>query len=211
MDKIAARKIFLFFCMYLMQIGFLFAQDTATILSLYNPQNFYLPEFNPPVANEYRSANGSPGPLYWQNSADYIIHTTLSEKDTTISGYVEIAYTNNSPDKLDYLWLQLDQNLFNPKSRGAATIPASAFSIDIKGFARGGFHIAGVSISYQGETYKVQPVITDTRMQLRLNKPVLPKGDKITITVNYSFAVPAYGADRMGRTYVKKGVVYQIA
>jgi hypothetical protein len=45
------------------------------------------------------------------------------EQDTTITGEVNITYTNNSPDNLDYLWLQLDQNLFKPDSRGAATVP----------------------------------------------------------------------------------------
>src|SRR5579862_150216 len=73
--------------------------------SSYNPQDFFLQSFNPLPGNAFRSASGSPGPLYWQNTASYLIHATLSEKDTSITGDVTIAYTNNSPDKLDYLWL----------------------------------------------------------------------------------------------------------
>lgn len=71
--------------------------------SLYNPQDYYLPGFNTTAGNQFRSANGAPGPMYWQNRADYLIHATLSEKDTSITGDVIITYTNNSPDKLDYL------------------------------------------------------------------------------------------------------------
>jgi Peptidase family M1 domain len=179
--------------------------------SSYNPQDFFLQSFSPLPGNAFRSASGSPGPLYWQNTASYLIHATLSEKDTSITGDVTIAYTNNSPDKLDYLWLQLDQNLFDSKSRGSAATPISGDRFDVRGFDRGGYHITSVTVTYAGKTYTVQPVISDTRMQVRLNTPVLPKGDKISIKVNYSFYIPYHGADRMGRLYTKNGVEYEIA
>ncbi len=179
--------------------------------SSYNPQDFFLQSFNPSPGNAFRSASGSPGPLYWQNTASYLIHATLSEKDTSITGDVTIAYTNNSPDKLDYLWLQLDQNLFDSKSRGFAATPISGDRFDVRGFDRGGYHITSVTVTYGGKTYTVQPVISDTRMQVRLNSPVLPKGDKISVKVNYSFYIPYHGADRMGRLYTKNGVEYEIA
>ncbi len=179
--------------------------------SSYNPQDFFLQSFNPLPGNAFRSASGSPGPFYWQNTASYLIHATLSEKDTSITGDVTIAYTNNSPDKLDYLWLQLDQNLFDSKSRGSAATPISGDRFDVRGFDRGGYHITSVTVTYGGKTYTVQPVISDTRMQVRLNSPVLPKGDKISVKVNYSFYIPYHGADRMGRLYTKNGVEYEIA
>src|ERR1039458_2944353 len=92
------------------------SQDSA---SIYKKNEVFDPRFLSQDATVYRSSNGSSGPKYWQNHADYIIHASLEEKDTTISGEVNIAYTNNSPDALKYLWLQLDQNLFKPDSRGA--------------------------------------------------------------------------------------------
>ena len=202
------KKVYLL-CLQLISFGFLFAQNGGND-SLYNPQDFYVPGFNPVAGNQFRSANGAPGPMYWQNSADYLIHATLSEKDTSIKGDVTISYTNNSPDKLDYLWLQLDQNLFDPASRGTLTTPVSGVRFDSKGF-RGGFHIEDVVVTYNGKTYKVPPVITDTRMQVRLNSPVLPKGGKVSVKINFSFAIPAYGSDRMGRMYTGKGVIYEIA
>ncbi len=190
---------------------FLSAQNDHGDSILYNPQDFFTPHFDPSPGNAFRSASGSPGPLYWQNVASYLIHATLSEKDTSVSGDVTISYTNNSPDKLDYLWLQLDQNLFDSKSRGSAATPISGDRFDVKGFDRGGYHITSVTVTYNGKTYSVDPVISDTRMQIRLNNPVLPKGDKISVKVNYSFYIPYHGADRMGRLYTKNGVVYEIA
>jgi Peptidase family M1 domain len=179
--------------------------------SVYSQQEFFSQNFNPAPGNAFRSASGSPGALYWQNSASYLIHATLSEKDTSITGDVTISYTNNSPDKLDYLWLQLDQNLFDSKSRGSAATPISGDRFDVRGFDRGGYQITSIVVTYAGKTYKVQPVISDTRMQVRLNSPVLPKGDKISVKVNYSFYIPYHGADRMGRLYTKNGVEYEIA
>lgn len=177
----------------------------------YNPLNFFVPEFDPDAGNAFRSAGGVPGPMYWQNQSSYLIHATLSEKDTSITGDVTISYTNNSPDKLDYLWLQLDQNLFEPSSRGAASIPYAGDRFGVSGFKRGGYKIAGVSVSYGGKSYNVQPVISDTRMQVRLKNPLMPKGDKISVHINYYFAIPAHGSDRLGRLYTKKGVEYEIA
>jgi hypothetical protein len=167
----------------------------------------------PTTTGDTRSASGQPGQHYWQNRADYQIRATLNEvsPDTTITGEVTVNYTNNSPDNLDYLWMQLDQNLFRPDSRGAATVPMGGDRFDVKGFTKGGYHIESVSVTYKGDTYTVQPVITDARMQLRLNKPMEGKGEKITVKVNYSFAIPYYGADRMGRKLFKQGWVYELA
>ncbi|MFZ4544704.1 MAG: M1 family metallopeptidase [Saprospiraceae bacterium] len=204
-------KKILFLCVTFLNTGFLFSQNLTNVSSNYNPQDFFLPTFNPTAGNQYRSANGTPGSMYWQNSADYLIRATLSEIDNSISGDVVISYTNNSPDKLDYIWLQLDQNLFDPSSRGAAATPVSGSRFEGQSFSPGGFKIAEVTVTANGKTYIVQPVISDTRMQLRLNSPMMPKGDKLSVKVNFSFVIPVYGSDRMGRMNTEKGVVYEIA
>jgi hypothetical protein len=64
-----------------------------------------------PTPNVYRTASGAPGPLYWQQRADYDISITLDEDKQKISGSEKVTYYNQSPDKLTYLWLQLDQNV----------------------------------------------------------------------------------------------------
>lgn len=186
----------------------LFAQQAK---SIYNQKEVFDPLFFTHDGNEFRSANGAPGPKYWQNKADYSIHATLGEKDSTIRGDVSINYTNNSPDALKYLWLQLDQNLFDTSSRGAATKVVSGDRFDAKGYTKGGYHIQSASVIYKGKSYLVNPVITDTRMQLRLPFSLRPGGEEIAIKIKYFFSIPQYGADRMGRLSTKNGVIYQLA
>ena len=189
-----------------------FAQTTPDSIK-YDHLDVFGPVTWPVTGGDTRSASGQPGQHYWQNRADYMIKASLNEdqQDTTVTGEVNITYTNNSPDNLDYLWLQLDQNLFKPGSLGAAATKIGGTRFDKKGFARGGYSIESVSVTYKGETYTIDPVITDTRMQLRLKTPMAPKGEKIVVKVNYSFPVPFYGADRMGRKKFKQGWVYEIA
>jgi hypothetical protein len=188
------------------------AQTSADSIK-YDHNEVFGPITWPVTTGGTRSANGQPGHNYWQNRADYQIKASLNEgaSDTTVTGEVMISYTNNSPDNLDHLWLQLDQNLFRPDSRGAATVPIGGDRFDVKGFSRGGYHIESVSVTYKGQSYKLDPVITDARMQLRLKTPMGAKGEKISVKVNYSFSIPFYGADRMGRKRFKDGYVYEIA
>jgi hypothetical protein len=199
-------------CLLLATVYTASAQTTTDSIK-YDHNEVFGPIVWPTTGGDTRSASGQPGKSYWQNRADYQIRATLDEgaQDTTITGDVNITYTNNSPDNLDYLWLQLDQNLFKPDSRGAATTPIGGDRFDVKGFNRGGYHIESVTVTYKGQTYKVDPVITDARMQVRLNTPMAGKGEKIQVKVNYNFSIPFYGADRMGRKKFKQGWVYELA
>jgi hypothetical protein len=181
----------------------------AQVKSTYDKKQVFDPQFFTNNGNEIRNGNGAPGPKYWQNRADYTIHAALLEKDTMVKGDVSINYTNNSPDTLNYLWLQLDQNLFKADSRGAAVTPAGD-RFDSNGF-KGGYTIGKVSVVYAGKTYTIKPYITDTRMQIRLPFAVKQQGDKITVNIDYSFAIPEHGADRMGRLSTQNGVIYQLA
>jgi hypothetical protein len=73
-----------------------------------------------PTPNTYRTASGAPGHQYWQQDVDYKINIRLNDEKQTLSGDETIDYTNNSPDTLRYLWLQLDQNKLAENS-GAKT------------------------------------------------------------------------------------------
>ena len=64
-----------------------------------------------PTPNVYRTASGAPGHAYWQQQADYDMKIRLDDDNQRITGEARITYTNNSPDPLPYVWLQLDQNL----------------------------------------------------------------------------------------------------
>jgi hypothetical protein len=80
--------------------------------------------------NEQRTASGAPGTKYWQQRADYNIKCDLDEKNLELTGSETITYFNNSPDPLDYLWLQLDENqhnnLDNANYQNSSVMPGGA-------------------------------------------------------------------------------------
>lgn len=90
------------------QKGKLNPNDTS---SNYNPSAAFSPMFYTEKGNDFHSANGAPGPRYWQNRADYNLKVALDTVKKTISGTVVINYTNNSPDALPYLWLRQSKYL----------------------------------------------------------------------------------------------------
>src|SRR5699024_3372826 len=136
----------------------------------YNSDKVFDPTFLTQPGNLYRSGNGTPGPKYFTNRANYTIHVALHPQDTTVTGKVEIEYINNSPDSLDYLWLKIGQNLFGPHSLGHAMMPPGGNRFAKPGNVEfsGGDHISNVSVSLAGNTYHPDYVISDTRMQIRL-------------------------------------------
>src|SRR3989449_4660984 len=69
-----------------------------------------------PPPSRVRSASGAPGPDYWQQRADYVIHATLDTAAQTIRGTARIHYANHSPDTLAFVWVQIEQNIFAPHS-----------------------------------------------------------------------------------------------
>ncbi|MGM5470879.1 M1 family metallopeptidase [Flavobacteriaceae bacterium LMO-SS05] len=159
----------------------------------------------PNVQTPFRTQAGEPSPLYWQNESDYKIEVTLDDVNHIVSGQVDINYTNNSPDDLGYVWLQLDQNKFSSNSRGAAISEAvgGRFSGDLEG----GFNISSVLVNEKEANF----IISDTRMQIRLDDAVQPNGGTLNVLIKYDFKIPEYGADRMGRIKQSKGWVYEIA
>ena len=78
-------------------------------------------EENLPTPTEYRAASGAPGHKYWQQRADYAIEVELDDTNQRIVGKETVTYYNNSPDTLTYLWLQLDQNIWDKNSDTAKT------------------------------------------------------------------------------------------
>ncbi len=177
--------------------------------SNYNAKEAFDPHFYPYTGNDYRSASGEPGPKYWQNRADYRINCTLDTTSHTVSGEVEITYTNNSPDHLKFLWLQLDQNIYQKDSRGSATTTQTGGRWANNAFTKG-YEIKSVTID-NAKAVNTKYTITDTRMQVWLPETLKAGGGKTKLSINFTFEVPQYGTDRMGRLSTKNGVVYEIA
>ena len=219
------------------------AQQSDSPAPIQTARPLTLPTLRPPVAdtgifsplrlppgNEIRRPNGSPGPKYWQQRVDYQIRATLDTSAKRLTGSEIIQYSNNSPDTLGFLWLQLDQNLFRTGSTGSLLF-ASESRFGGAGFS-GGFELdsilqcstpqepaAGAQPARRKRRAKapakVQPRcgssplktrVDDTMMYLELASP-LPPGGKTILELTYGFNIPEHGADRMGRD----GSLYEIA
>jgi hypothetical protein len=172
-----------------------------------------------------RSADGAPGPRYWQQTVDYTLKAVLDTAAKRLSGTEQVRYTNNSPDTLRFLWMQVEQNLFRPGSVGSLLF-AEGSRFGGAGFS-GGFEIE--SITQSVAPAKPAPAATgrrraapasqaaarstplrwrvdDTMMYLDLATPLAP-GGSTTLDLVYSFNIPEHGADRMGRD----GSLYELA
>ena len=93
-------------------LGALFLPILAALGQSYGKWGQKFEQLGPklPTPNTYRTASGAPGKDYWQQRADYKIEVILDDLEQEINGTEVITYFNQSPDPLDYLWLQLDQN-----------------------------------------------------------------------------------------------------
>ena len=175
--------------------------------------SLFSPLFYTNNGNEYRAANGAPGPAYWQNRANYQINAHLNGSKNEVTATVILHYKNNSPQQLPYIWLQLDQNLFNDSSRGHAKMPATGRSRygDANSDFKGGFRFQSVTlINGQTET-NADYIITDTRMQVRLSKPVMAKNGELKLKMVYTYTIPQYGADRTGILNTRNGDIFSVA
>ena len=118
---------------------------------------------------------------------------------------------------MPFVWIYLDENLYNLGSRGQAKIPATARSRygNVNSKFEGGYNIKSVNIIFvsKGKTKEstVTSIISDTRMQLRLPIPLAANGGSIQFKIDYSYPIPAYGSDRTGILNTKNGKIYAVA
>ncbi len=182
---------------------------TQTI-SKYDQRKVFDNTFLSESGTVYRSGSGQPGPQYWQNTSNYKINVQLNTEENLITGNVKIIYINKSPDNLNHLWLQLDQNRYKQNSRGALANNIVKGRWSNRNF-EGGYNMESISIELHGVVIDANYFIDDTRMRIILPQALKSNGDSILINISYSFAVAAYGSDRMGILATKKGVIYEIA
>ena len=178
--------------------------------SKYDNKEAFNPQFYPYPGNDFRSASGEPGPRYWQNRADYKVNCNLDTTTHGVSGEVEILYTNNSPDNLKFLWLQLDQNIYKKDSRATATTTQQGGRWANTEFTDGDV-IKSITGEHNGKKFTPKFVVSDTRMQVWLPETLKSSGGKVSLTIKFNFIVPEYGSDRMGRLDTKNGWIYEVA
>ena len=165
-----------------------------------------------PTPNAYRTGSGMPGPLYWQQKADYDIRASLDTATNTVRGEETIRYTNNSPDTLRYVWLQLDQNTSGPNSRLAALQPPwmrqepgfqagyTLERVNVLRAARPGVKPAATALTYR---------VNNTLMRAELDRPLPPKA-VASFDLAWHYQVPRQGS-RTGRERFPQGWLYEVA
>jgi hypothetical protein len=172
-----------------------------------------------PTPNEYRTASGAPGHKYWQQKVDYSIDVELDDVNQRIIGNGTITYLNNSPDTLNYLWLQLDQNIWQKHSDTYLTETAPDFKKFPLQLARrmmddpfdGGYQITSLK-DLVGRDLRRD--INRTMMRVDLPEPLAP-GKSFAFTIGWNYQIN--NSKRvMGRTaaefFPKDGNwVYEIA
>ncbi len=143
--------------------------------------------------NVYRTASGAPGHMYWQQQADYDIDVRLDEANNRIHGKETITYTNNSPDQLPYLWVQLDQNM---RAMDSDTYSTATNSIEDKmtlgslrqviGYDFDGGHKIEAVTDMNGQPLSY--TINRTMMRIDLPKPLMP-GEKVSMKINWNYNI----------------------
>ena len=147
--------------------------------------------------NMFRTASGAPGPAYYQQKADYKMNLELDDKNKKLYGSETITYYNNSPENLDYLWVQLEQNIERPDSK-TPLIENEVLNktITTDGFAKkfienpfpGGFNIDYVK---DAKGNAMQYIVNQTMMRIDLDKP-LKKGQKISFSIKWWYNIVNY-------------------
>jgi hypothetical protein len=145
-----------------------------------------------PTPNNYRAASGAPGHAYYQQKADYKMTLVLDDAKQRLDGVETITYNNNSPDPLAYLWLQLDQNIYNLDSdskiievekmenfKSVSDLRKRDFYYD------GGFKIERIT-NMSGQPMKY--FINKTMMRIDLAKPLLP-GQNISFQIKWWYNI----------------------
>ncbi len=155
--------------------------------------------------NAFRNGSGRPGPAFWQNRTDYAIKATIHPDSHVLSGVETITYTNNSPDPLDVLWVQLDQNIYRPDSR------ARYADNYLSGNTTDGDVIESVSIADGTRSVPVPFMISDTRMQVTLPAALAAHGGRLRLQVAWHHTVPGPWGGRTAVTPTKNGDIYEVA
>ena len=198
---------YLFASIQVFLVTFSFAQDSTAIQGHKNNNKFkqLYEEFATP--NRFRTASGAPGVDYYQQQVDYQMDIELDDANKRLSGFETITYTNNSPDALPYLWVQLDQNIRNENDMEGAKDPSGAapFFKGVDAFVDefttkkfvGGFNIEAVK---DGNGRPLKYTINQTMMRVDLPTP-LKSGQQFSFSIKWWYKINNHVVDRARSGY----------
>ena len=146
-----------------------------------------------PTPNVYRTAAGAPGHQYYQQKADYKMKISIDDKTQKLTGSETITYTNYSPDQLEYLWVQLDQNVREQGSDRSLiqskAIAESKMSFDdikrLHNSFDGGFKVEKV---YNTDGSDLGFALNKTMMRINLDKP-LKSGESFSFSIDWWYNI----------------------
>ena len=150
--------------------------------------------------NMFRTASGAPGPAYYQQQADYKIDIELDDKNSRLSGSETVTYYNNSPDTLDYLWVQLDQNQAaknsqSPLAENQRTEEVFTPNKFANKFLKQGLE-RGFNIEYVKDSKGSPMTYTINQTMMRIELPIpMKSGDKFTFSVKWWYNINNYRQD----------------
>ena len=171
----------------------------------YDPQALFAPGFYGDLHLATRSANGAPSSTYWQNRANYFLSATLDTVKNQLQGNAVIEYINNSPDTLHTLWLYLDQQTYRADAR------SNYYTTGAPGGHTDGYQLESVRLQQGPVTEDADARVTDTRLQIRLRKPLPAKGGRINILIRYRYTVPGEFGNRTDCFPTRNGKIFEIA
>ena len=172
----------------------------------YNPSKIFVADFYNYKGDNMRSASGKPSSGYWQNEADYQVKASFDVESHLLKGQVTINYTNNSPDTLEALWLQLDQNTAKLEARGNELRNPDVFEDNTKGY-----NINNVKILNDGTWQDISFMVDGTRMQIRLENYVKPH-EKAQLSIDYSYTLlERGGGGRSGFMDTDDGKIFEFS
>jgi len=178
------KKVFLF--------GFIIAFSIS--INAQNTNKFKQLKEELATPNVYRTASGAPGHEYYQQKANYAIKLVLDDEKQTISGEETVTYFNNSPDQLEYLWVQLDQNMRAKDSDTKLIATSTIESFSYEGALQrhlnkenfdGGFKIEYVK---DGANKPLSHTIVKTMMRIDMQKP-LASGSSYTFKIKWWYNI----------------------
>lgn len=191
--------------------SFSFAQEVKKEESKREPGHYDKNKFSQmynemATPNMYRSASGAPGPAYYQQKADYKINLELDDKLARLYGNETITYYNNAPESLEYLWLQLDQNIEKRDNQtqlidNKTIFPATNGSSFAKTYLESGFD-GGFNIDFvkDAKGNNLKYTINQTMMRIDLPQP-LKKGEKVSFSIKWWYNIVNYqGSANNGRS-----------
>jgi len=188
--------------MKLKVLGLLFCSAVASAQNIQNnPGSNHGNKFEQlgtilPTPNVYRTASGAAGHAYWQQRADYDIEAYLDEDKRNLKGSETITYYNNSPDDLDYLWLQLDENeqssVKNADYSFSSTLPKTTTIDKLKAtelpVSDNGYGVDLEKVT-DASGNPLKYVVNKTMMRIDLPK-ALKKGEKLVFKINWNYNIP---------------------